>query len=338
MAWYNPSTWSFVDKLQGQSNKQESTDDYMKRVQSQDPNKVRMTLNGVDYNFAGDPIPKQNNQAASSKYAQELADMRRQIQSLSVPQPYIPKLISFDIMGNYQRAQKQAEKAVNPLYNKYLNDFLAGQKQQKKIEQDRYNLAKESNRLELENTLGENQLSRGRTAEDFMTAITQLGEQEGQMQEDTGRQFDSDRRMLAEQNAAAGMTTSGIGAAAMFEQQDLRNISEERQVKEFNNQREAKQLFKDRTFEDLARGDELAQKVAGQRDKKAKFDLDAFLAEIAQEERVFRAENEFKRLTDIINQTSSYERAGRQQFLQQLAGGGYDPRDVEYTQGIYNLG
>lgn len=281
--------------------------------------------------------PKGPNGPADSDYAKTIRDLQNQIASMSIPQPYVPKLISFDILGNYKRAQSQAEKAVNPRYNKLLQDFLAGQAEKKKIARGRFDLAKESNQLELQNTLRENQVARGRTTEDFMSAIQQLGEQETNFQEDSGRQFDTDRRMLAEQNAASGMTTS-MGAARMFEATDLRNISEERQVKEFNNQREAKQLFRDRTFEDLARGDEYARKISAQRDKEAKFDLDSYLTELAQEERTRRADLEFQRLTDIINQTGTYEKQGKMEFLRQLATGGYDPRDVEYTQGIYNLG
>lgn len=276
---------------------------------------------------------------AKSRYSNNDAQMRAleaRIANMSAPQPYQPNLISFDILGNYKKAQSKATKAVNPRYNKMLKDFLSGQKQQKKTAREQFNLAKESNQLQLGQTLEESEVERGRTSEDFLSAITRLGEQEGQMQEDTGREFDVDRRALAEQNAATGMTTS-MGAAAMFDQQDMRNISEERQVKEFGNQREAKNLFKERTFEDLARGDEFAKEIAQNKDKSAKFDLESYLGELAQEERAQRSDIEFKRLQDIINQTDTYEKQGRQQFLRRIAGGGHDPRDVQYTQGVYNF-
>lgn len=264
-----------------------------------------------------------------------LQGLQSQLAALQQQLAYQPKLPQFDVMANYNRARSQAERSVNPLYEKYLKDFLAKQSTQKQNKQTEVGLRKESNQIELGQTLGENQVNRTRTMEDTAAAIQRLGEQEGQMQQDTGTQFDIDRRAAAETIAAAGLTTSGIGQSKMFDLVDQRNISEERQVAEFNNQREAKKLFQTRTIEDLARGDENARTIAQQKDKEAQFDLDAYLRELAHEETAFRTENEIKRLGDINSQSSVYERQGTQSFLASLAGAGWRPQDIALAYQVY---
>lgn len=280
----------------------------------------------------GDPVSSTPKKSNESSYLQGL---QQQLSALQQQLAYQPKLPTFDVLGNYKRARSQAEQAVNPLYSKYLKDFLAKQSTLKQNKQGETKLRKESTALELGQTLAENSVNRTRTAEDTQAALGKLTEQEGIFQQDSGTQFDIDRRANAEQIAAAGLTTSGIGQNRMFEQAQDRNITEERQVKEFNNQREAKKLFQSRTFEDLARGDKDARAIAGQKDKEAQFDLDSYLKELAHDETQFRTENELKRLNDINSQAQTYERKGRQEFLASLAGAGWRPQDIALAYQVY---
>jgi hypothetical protein len=264
-----------------------------------------------------------------------LNGLQSQLKALQSQLAYQPKLAQFDVMGNYSRARSQAESAVNPLYEKYLKDFLAKQQVQGQNKRTETDLRKQSTQLELGQTLEESNVNRNRTAQDTVAALQKSIEQEGQFQQDTGTQFDVDRRANAESIAAAGLTTSGIGQNRMFVQEEGRNIDEGRQVKEFNNQREAKKLFQARTFEDLARGDENARGIATQKDKEAQFDLDAYLSELAANETQFRTENEVKRLGDINQQAQTFERAGTQQFLASLAGAGWRPQDIALAYQVY---
>ena len=274
------------------------------------------------------PKPK----AQDNSYLQGL---QSQLAALQQQLAYQPKLPKFDVMGNFNRARSQAEQAVNPLYEKYLRDFLAKQQIQRENKQGETNLRKQSNATELAQALAESDVTRTRTTEDTTAAIQKLTEQEGQFQEDSGTQFDIDRRANAEAVAASGLTTSGLGQMRMFEQQDQRNISEERQVKEFNNQRDAKRLFASRTFEDLARGDENSRTIASQKDEAAQFDFDAYLRELAADETQFRTQNEVERLGAINSQAQTYERQGTQQFLASLAGAGWRPEDIALAYQVY---
>lgn len=272
------------------------------------------------------------NSASSNSYLQGL---QSQLAALQRQLAYQPKLPTFDVLGNFKQARSQAEAAVNPLYEKYLKDFLAKQTVLKTNKQTETGLRKEGTALELQQALAQSAVDRTRTAEDTATATQQLNDQETNFQQDSGTQFDIDRRAAAEEVAASGLTMSGIGQNKMFEQARDRNITEERQVKEFNNQRAAKQLYQTRTFEDLARGDENSQALATQKDREAQFDLDSYLAELANDETSFRTQNELDRLSSISTQADTFERQGTQSFLASLAGAGWRPQDIALAYQIY---
>lgn len=278
-------------------------------------------------NLTPAPVAASNNDFMKSLNAQ-IAALQNQL-------AYQPKLPTYDIMGNYNRARSQAESAVNPLYDKYLNDFLAQQQVKSNNKRTETGIAKEGITTELNQTLAGNEVNRGRTAEDTQAALEQLGVQEGNFQQASGTQFDTDRRALAEGTAAAGLTTSGIGQGQIYDQNIKRNLDEGQQVQEFANQKAAKVLFKNRTFEDLARGDSDAQAVATNKNKAADFDLESYLQELAGDETNFRNDNEYKRLGSIADQTQTYERAGTQSFLSSLAGAGWRPQDIQLAYQIY---
>ena len=267
--------------------------------------------------------------------AEFLKSMNAQIAALQRQLAYQPKLPSFDIMANYNRARSQAESAVNPLYDKYLRDFLAGQEVSKANKQTEIGLTKETTAQELQRALETGQINRTRTAEDTANAIGTLNTQEGNFQRDSGTQFDVDRRAMAEGVAASGLTTSGIGQGMIYDQNNKRNLDEAQQVQEYTNQRQAKKLFETRTFQDLARGDQEANQIATSKNKAADFDLEQYLDELATNETQFRNENEYKRLSDIGEQTGTYEQAGTQSFLSSLAGAGWRPQDIQLAYQIY---
>lgn len=264
-----------------------------------------------------------------------MKSLKSQIAALQQQVAYQPKLPSFDIMANYNRARSQAEAAVNPLYDKYLNDFLAGQQVQKANKQTEVGLTKESTAQELQRALEGNSVNRTRTAEDTANAIGTINTQEGNFQRTTGTQNDIDRRALAEGVAASGLTTSGIGQGQIYDQNNKRNLDESQQVQEYTNQRQAKKLFETRTFEDLARGDKEADQIATSKNKAADFDLEQYLDELATNETQFRNDNEYKRLGDIAQQTDTYQQAGTQSFLSSLAGAGWRPQDIQLAYQIY---
>lgn len=269
---------------------------------------------------------------ANDSFVQSL---NAQIAALQKQMAYQPKLPTYDIMDNYNKARSTAEAAVNPLYDKYLQDFLAGQQLKTTNKQTEVGLTKEQIAQELQGTLEQNNVDRTRTAQDTTNAIADLNTQEGQFQQASGTQNDVDRRALAEGVAASGLTTSGIGAGQVYDQNNKHNLDEGQQVQEYTNQREAKKLFETRTFEDLARGDTQAQQISEGKNKAADFDLEQYLDELSTDETQFRNQNDSDRVAAIADQTGTYANQGTQSFLSSLAGAGYRPQDIALAYQVY---
>jgi hypothetical protein len=332
MAWYNPATWTFVDNIQGQNKKQPSTPSNW-----QDPTKAVGSFNGRAYNYAGDwlgPAPGSTTQNNNDN-AKYMADLQAQIRALNNQMAQQPKLAKFDVMANWRNAQSAAERAVNPLYEKKLSNFLEQNQAKRVRKQGEFNLTKEQTAQELADTLSTNAINRTRTAEDTQMAVDTINTKESQFQTDEGQSFDANYRQVAEQLAASGAATTGMGKQQTSDMVRLRNVTSQRQLDEFQGQREAKQLFKTRTFEDLARGDEQANRLATSKTKAAQFDLDAYIEDLAFDETNFRMSNEAERMSAVYADAENQRQLGVEQFLAGLAGSGYGAKDIAYNRQVY---
>lgn len=269
--------------------------------------------------------------AGDAAWRKQMDATLRNLQNQVAQQPRLPR---FDIMGNYNRAKSQAEAAVNPLYQKKLNDFLARQGQLRGEKEREIGIRRQGIDIERGSSLEENEVTRRRTAEDVQAALEKIGLGEERFQTQEGEQFDVDRREAARNLAASGLATSGLGRQQLADVTRARNVGSAEQVQEFGNQREAKRLFQTRTFEDMARGDTQANKIAQNKLEGAQFDLDSYLTELAHGETNFRLTSELERGRDIINQTEAFRGQGVQQFLGSLVGSAR-PQDIALASQIY---
>lgn len=286
----------------------------------------------------GDPNPKPPPSSISADSAKLIADnnaLNAIIARLNAEQAATPKLARFDVMNNWTQAKSAAERAWNPVYEKKLNDYLANNLAKKTAKERDFNLNLENITNEKTNTLAENAANRTRTAEDTALAVGQINTKEGQFQTDEGQSFDQNYRQVAEQLGASGAATTGLGKQQTSDMVRLRNVTSQRQLDEFQGQRQAKELFKTRTFEDLARGDATAAQLAESKNKAAKFDLDSYLEDLAYDEKVTRLDTELERQTKVLQETQVQADSGTEQFLAGLAGQGYDAKDIAYNRSVY---
>lgn len=315
MAWYNPATWKPVDYLQGQSNKpQAGGGGGGGGWGSGSGDLVIRTGPTSSYNPAPTPADNSN--------ADIIRNLNSQLAAMRAQTAAMPRLPSFDLLGNYNRARAQAEQNQRPMYDKMLNTFLEGQGIKKTAKQQEVALGKENVATEQRYTKEDNQGNRVRTAEDVAAAIEQINTGEAQFQTDEGKEFDTARRGLQEGMAASGLTTSGLGQGAIGEQQDERNIVSGRQTEQFQLQRGAKELFKNRTFEDLQKGDLRADEKAVLANKSYDLDLDSYLQELAHGEKEYKQDWEVKLAEAIYNDTQLRTGAGVKEFLMTLPGSG----------------
>lgn len=270
-----------------------------------------------------------------SGWAKELAAMRSERNQLAAQLAAQPVLPDFDILGGYNRAKKQATRAVTPLYNKKLNLFLEGQGIKKQEKKQTYGLERENNRMGLANQLEDNQTTRTRTGEDLLNVLQDIvGNRENFLQ-DEGTEFDDARRGLQEDIAAGGATDTGLGQQAIGRQMTDRNISSERQMEEFENQEAAKRLLATRSISDLATSDTRSKQQKGQLDKAAKIDFDSYMKSLANEEKSFRLTNQLERSLEIARQSQSLYNQDVAKFIAGLGGQGYRAQDIALAKQVY---
>lgn len=277
------------------------------------------------------PAPTPDNSVSDAA----LNQLRAQNLQLQQQIAATPKLARFDVMGNWNSAKTAAEKAVNPRYDRMLSEFLANATARKQNRLAVGELTRQQIGQQLTQSLEDSLTQRNRTTEDTTAAIDTINKNEGFYQTDEGQDFDANYRQAAEQLAATGGATTGMGRQATADMVRLRNVTSQRQLDEFKGQRDAKELMKSRTFEDLARGDERAKLSAENAKKAEQFDLEAYLEDMAYEEKTKRDSIETERLVSVLDQAQQYEKTGVEQFLAGLAGQGYKASDIAYNRSVY---
>lgn len=229
----------------------------------------------------------------------------------AVAKVYAPKL---DVAAINAKARASAEGAVNPWYTLQLNNFLAEQSAQKQQQQTRYDTNVKNLEDTLKNNLEQNDITRGRTGEDVATNIAGVNQAADEFQTDSGQDFDKARLDLART-----ASTGGLGAQKVAEQQAGRNTQEGRQVQKFEKAKQEQELFKTRTFDDLARSGKLAGESTEKGKTAAKFDLDSYLQNAAFDETNQRNTLEKGRQSDIEAKSQSYARDAYNEYIRNIA-------------------
>lgn len=176
------------------------------------------------------------------------------------------------------QARKSAAGAVNPFYTKALGDFVKQQSYEKGQQQAQTKTSLQNIQDTLANTLAQNQTSQQRTGQDVAQNITDINTQANQYQTDTGSAFDEARIALAKSQALSG-TAGGAAQGAQLQSQQANATAESRQGAQFQQQEQQQNLYRARTFADLARSGEQAKTTAAKGKAQAQFDLNQFIKE-----------------------------------------------------------
>ncbi len=237
-------------------------------------------------------------------------------------QVYAPRL---DIAAVNAQARSSAENAVNPYYTKTLNDFLAQQAVQKQQQTAQYETNVKNIDDTLKNTLEANALSKERTGLDASEKQTDINTANDVNQLDTGNQFEDTRLAEARAQAAAGVLGSGAGNRSTRAATTARNTTEGRQNEAFQEKRKEVELFKTRSFQDLAKSSELAGTGAEKSKKQAKFDLDSYIQNADFAEKDTRNKLEEQRLQRIADEQRNQAKLQFNNYLAKIK----DPAQYE---------
>lgn len=246
---------------------------------------------------------------------------------------YTPAVVrppTLDFAGLQAKARAEAEGAVNPYYTKQLNDFLAQQAAQRQQQQTLYETGVKNLEEELKQVQESNQLAAKRAAEDVAQNQADINQNADTFQTDTGVAADANRIAQARELSQRGLI-GGLGAQQAEAAQAQRNTAEKRQEQEFQKNRDQQELFKTRTFEDLAKSGELAVKRTERGKEAAKFDLDSFIQNQTFSEQSKKSELEASRLQAVASEQQNRAKLAFNAYLANIR----DPAQLLAASQVY---
>lgn len=219
-------------------------------------------------------------QSPSDYYSQLLASTNAQTAAILAQSRAIqnqinaaPKLLPFDYMGTLSTAKQQASNAINPIYQQKFNTFLTQARVNEQRKTEDYNKVNTLADELLKNSLEGTQTTRTRTGEDVQTATNQINDAAGNYQTDQGLAFNNARLALAR----TGNVGSGLDVQGANQQAATQNTAEGRQIQSYDIQKQAQQLYKTRTYEDLSKTDVLSGRQNTLTKEQNQTDLNRFI-------------------------------------------------------------
>lgn len=266
----NPGTISSVGVAQPTGN-----------ITTQDPNKVVTTLNGINYNYAGDPVkaPTASN-SGQDAYAASIQALINAANGGAGAKVYAPAL---DTNAIYNKAQTTANANVNPYYTKLLNDFVSNQAQARTLQEQQMQFNVKGLQDELARITGANDVTGQRATADTADAENQINQNADYRQTDQGMTFDNARINEATGLAQSGLTGSGLGAKQQLTTDQNFNTKETRQGAQDEHSIMSAELAKARTFEDIATSNTNAASGEKRGEQQANFDLNKFIVNQTQD-------------------------------------------------------
>jgi hypothetical protein len=265
----------------------------------------------------------------------ELKGYSAQAAALQAQLALQPKLPTFDYSANWAKAQSQAAKTVNPVYQDKLNRYLA--KKNLSIKQQRTTTTRNKQDIQtaLEQALEDTATGRVRTNEDADTKIGDITATENSWQRQEGRMFDQARAALLGEVANAGLTESGLGQGQVQNAVTDRNLASEDQVREFTNDKRDVETFRTRTLADLDTTDTRERGGAARKTEDQDIALRDFIDTKNLEERDTRADLELERTGAIRSATQSAFDKILANTIQSLASSGARAQDIALFKEIY---
>lgn len=223
--------------------------------------------------IAGSQQALANKPATTDPYAASIAALQAQIAAAN-NKVYAPAL---DLNSIYSQAGQTAQANVNPYYTKQLTDFLAQQATAKTQQQQQTQTNIQNLNDQLAQTQQANALTGSRSAEDTALKEQQIAQAADQTQQDQGTAFDTARNAQAASLSQSGLTGSGLGAGQQAGAQEAHNTTETRQAQTDQASKDAAELLKARTFEDIGTSNTNAGTATTKGVTQANFDLDKFI-------------------------------------------------------------
>ena len=150
-----------------------------------------------------------------------------------------------------------------------------------------------------------------------------------------GLDFDAAYRAMTEGLGAANMAESGLGQQQIGDAITARNTMSNEQVRQTENKIEAQNTLLGRTFQDLEVSDTRNAEDTTAKKTQLDLDLERFIEDQSYDRDQFKTVNELERQMAISQATSGYQRQLVDQWVQSLAGQGYNAEEIGIAASIY---
>lgn len=276
-----------------------------------------------------------NSDPNAAAYAAMAAETRKQNALLQQQLNAAPRLVKYDTAGAAASALSEATAAQTPLYTQKLNDYLAKVNIARAAENRHAQETIQDAQDQLAANLAGSDTSRTRTTQDVNTKIDATNAAQGDYLDASGTAFDAARRGLQGDVANAGLAESGLGAQKLDEQQAAQGADSKTQNRQFEATKTAANLFKTRTFEDLAKSDELNKTLTDKAVGRTKLNLEDYLNTSNIDEQQTRSDLEQQRQGAILTDSITRQQNKASAFIAQLIQSGARPQDIALAKQIY---
>lgn len=267
------------------------------------------TIGGQTYNQYGDPITSPTTSVAPSVLPTSIAP--------TVPAPvYAP---NFNTAAVAAKARADAAGAVNPLYTAKLNDFLASQAALRQQHEQQAATDKQNAADTLKEVQDANALTGERTTASTTLKEADINKATDQYQQDSGDQFALAREAQARAQAVSGTLGSGAGNRQSNTAIITRNTTEGRAVDKAQEQKDAAELFKAQTFEDLTNNSNLAAKTEGKNVAQTNFDLNNYITNLGFQTEASKNALEEERQNKIDAETQALAKTAYNNYINGIA-------------------
>lgn len=239
----------------------------------------------------------------SNALSAQIAALQAQIAAAN-QKVYAPAL---DVNSIYNQASATANANVNPYYTKLLNDFVAQQATAK----DQQTQQTQTNIQNLQTQLGQlqaaNAVTGERSTEDTATNEAAIAAAADNRQSDQGTAFDTTRINEAKALAGSGLTGSGVAGKQQLTTQNTQDVTEARQATADQQAKDAAELGKARTFEDLTTSNATGATTEAEGEQQQTFNLNNFItgqtSDLASEQQTLEQQRQSAVATEQQNQT-----------------------------------
>lgn len=285
------------------------------------PNAGLINLPGLNINSVGSSPagPAAGTKSAGAPAAPDpyLAAAQALLRQTQANQEAVAPTPNFNAINANATARANAD--VNPIYTKYLNDFLGQQAQQQATQQAVRDQAIQNAQDILKQTQQANTVTGQRSTEDTATKEAQAAQATDWRQTSQGGQFDIDRVAQAIAQAKSGTGGSGVGQGAQLASQNAFNTKESQQATGDAQQQAATELAKARTFEDLATSNTLASGNEAKGEKAAEFNLSSFIQQQGIDLQKEQQTLESQRQAQLATTQQQFVKSGFQQFFNSIS-------------------